>query len=101
MINYISRYISEGGHTHLVEDVSYYPMCANVANHAHRILISRFPASFFQFEARQTASLSAPPSPRGASSANETPVSYRRLVPPAFAIEPGWNHPRDLLIPVF
>lgn len=74
-----------------VEDVSYYSIYALPTMHRILISLSRlYPprsTSFFQFEARQTASLSAPPSPRGASSANETPVSYRRLVPPAFAIE--------------
>lgn len=33
--------------------------------------------------------------PRGASSANETSVSYRRLVPPAFTVELHWNYLRD------
>lgn len=33
--------------------------------------------------------------PRGASSANETSVSYRRLVPPAFTVELLWNYLRD------
>jgi len=72
-------------------DVSYYYIY--IANHAQDSNLAFPPLSTsFQLllpvQSRQTASFSAPPSPRGASSANETLVSYRCLVPPAFAIEP-------------
>lgn len=107
----------EGRYTSL--DVSYWSIYAPPTMHGILISLSRLrpPPSHLLLRARSSRGISVSLSlshldsrllrlpfsvctpPRGASSANETLVSYRRLVPAAFTIELPWNHPRDSLMP--